>query len=211
MTRMIMAVCGERYDAENGSCGGWHVRRYAYLDELQEGARQKDEDYVLAMVNRLGASFDNGVETSWRVGEKPPANLDRFFDIYLEVNNHLKPDASYRVDYHRYNGCPSGAVSDGMEIYRAIKKYGINPTNKNLKRQRRLDEEAAEAEKKRVKFVPGVTYWAENADQFGHLIRSHITFDSNMSKKVRRYDNGNEYLNFKRSIYKAENAELKNG
>ena len=211
MTRMIMAVCGERYDAENGSCGGWHVRRYAYLDELQEGARQKDEDYVLAMVNRLGASFDNGVETSWKVGEKPPANLDRFFDIYLEVNNHLKPDASYRVDYHRYNGCPSGAVSDGMEIYRAIKKYGINPTNKNLKKQRRLDEEAAEAEKERVKFVPGVTYWAEKADQFGHLIRSYITFDSHMSKKVRRYDNGNEYLNFKGSIYKAENAELENG
>lgn len=208
MTRMVMAICGERYESDKDRGGsGWHVHRYAYLDELQDGARMSDEKYALALVNRLGAAFEGDTSSAWIVGTEPPKSFQRFFDIYLEVSNHGKANARYHIDYSRYPGCPSQAVDDGMEIYRAIKKFGVRPATEIVANNKKRAIESDEAEKRREKFEVGKKYWTEVDDSLGHVIREEMTFKEKHKKHVRRYEgSGDEYMNFKGKIFKAENT-----
>ena len=122
MTTMTLSICGERKP------GGYIIRRFAYSAEGVGDERPRDVNYVLSLVNRL---TDGRMETSWVEG-KPTKGLMRLFDIYVDVENHGKPNARYAIDYRKYNGCPLPAVNDGMESFAAIKKYGIRPAMKNI-------------------------------------------------------------------------------
>lgn len=214
MTRVVLAICGERKD------GGWDVRRYAFLDVTQESERIKDNRFGLRLINRLLPSDAN---STWRAGEEPAEGITRFFDVYIDITDHEKPTAKYKVDYFKYAGCPGAAIKDGMEIYGAIKKYGIRPANeyeqeKREKKKYVLAKRMAEVEAmaREPKFQPGRHYAYTVEDRFGHLEHHRITVmdvttntngervveflkdgqrGCNTFARARRYDNGDgEYI-----------------
>lgn len=121
MNTVVLALCGERVE------GGWKVRRYAYLDDPKPGERPRDANAALGYLNRLEGN--DGVTSAWTVGEKPPKELRRFFDVLLLVGD-IGAMFSRNIDYRSYPGCPSPVIDDGMEIYRLIKKHGVRPSNK---------------------------------------------------------------------------------
>ena len=203
MTRLVLATCGQRKG------DGWDIIRFAYCDDLQDNAHIKDERYVRKLVERLsGACEERNPEgdTSWITDERPPADIDRFFDVKVEVENHGRDNAKYRADYHRYPGCPSKVVDDGLEIYHAIRKFGIRPAMKQVENRKRAKESAAAKEAQRARFEIGKVYYAPRIDQFGHWEHSHLVFQERHRKRVRRFDNGDEYLTVNGLVFKAKDG-----
>lgn len=184
MTRFVLAICGERYD------GGWHVRRYAYLDDLHEGEKPRETREALGYMRRLMPIDGVG---SWVVGELPPKEYQRFFDVYVRVGAEENDALQFSrgVDFFKYAGCPAEAIKDGMDIYGAIRKFGVRPANKaELKKRKRKAQERRErrAQMEQEKsgnhpkpketkpiFVAGQTYVVELVDRFGYMVRHDAT------------------------------------
>lgn len=207
MTRLVLAVCGK------SKPGGWDLIRYAYEDDLREGERVKDAEYVRQLVSRLSAGADSGnadkkLGATWIIDSKPPAELTRFFDVYVDVSNLGRMNAEYKADYHRYPGCPSQVVADSMEIYRIVRKDGIRPAMKReLDRRKRIVRDRKMSERlelTRARFVDGATYFSTVKDSLGHLERVYIVFSDDWRGRVRRYENGDEYINRKGVIFRAK-------
>lgn len=173
MTKVVMAIGGIREE------GGWKVVRHAYMGELDEHERVKDMNYANHLLDTLFGG--EGVETSWKVREEPPEDGEggykRFFDIVITIENHMKLGrAKYGVDYHKYAGCPSAAIEDGMAIYRTVKKDGVRRANKMEEvkvRVAKAKEEEARKERERLeglRFAEGKIYSGTYTNEFGREI-----------------------------------------
>jgi len=173
---LVLAICGERY-VNGPTDSGYHIRRYAYSPNEVGSGKVRDAIYVNQLINRLTGGTG---ETSWVEGE-PPVGMMRLFDVLVDVQNHKKTDARYKVDYRKYTGCPLAVVADGMEIYAAIRKFGVRPAMKQVEKNAEAQEKACEAaaeaarqkreaDEKIPRFKAGATYRYSKTDLFGHVI-----------------------------------------
>lgn len=178
MNRMTLAICGESQN------GGYRIHRYAFLDGGAGRERPADSMYAMKLVKRL---TDGPDDTSWVCGI-PPKEHVRLFDVLLDVENHGKPDAKYKVEYRKYDGCPLQAIKDGMEIYSAIRKFGVRPAMQQVKRKRikaeaEREEKRAEAarrveeEERKPRFAVGGVYRYCHQDRFGHKTYNMVSVE----------------------------------
>ena len=198
MTSFTLAMVGIR----DGN--GWRVGRYAYLNDITFGERVRDNREALRYINRLV-----GETSSW-VGDKPPADAVRFFDVIIGVGGDTN---RHSIDYHKYDGCPGKVIEDGMEVYRIIRHEGIRPSilHENRSRSARAADRKRKIEAaKRVRvFDIGRSYRVTGmTDRFGHKVdytvlitgregTDIVLFDSENVcswSKVRRYEDGSEYF-----------------
>ena len=199
MTSFTLAMVGFKEDT------GWRVGRYAFLNDLTEGEKPRDGREALGYIERL-----IGETSTWVVGEKPPADAVRFFDVIIGVGGESN---RHSIDYHKYDGCPMEVISDGMEIYRIIRREGIRPSivNENRRRAEKTAERKRRiaAEKRVMVFDIGRSYRVTGmTDRFGHKVEytvlitgregpDIVLFDSENVcawSKVRRYEDGSEYF-----------------
>lgn len=128
---LMLEIWGKRKSApiEGGKRVYWNAEYYTFAMEGDDDSNTsiRDENQVREIISSL-------VDGSWR-NEKPERaeGFIPWFTIVVKVSDTRKNVSTYTIDFHKWNNCPFEAISEGMRIYKGIKR-NIKKSAKGVKR-----------------------------------------------------------------------------
>lgn len=126
----MLEIWGRRKSTpiEGGIKYFWNAEYYTFsVRDEDETDMVRDENHAQELITSLVAG-------NWK-NEKPMPDIGfvPWFSIAINITNTRKKKSTYSIDYRKWDRCPFEAISEGMDIYRKIKR-NIKKSHKENKK-----------------------------------------------------------------------------
>lgn len=113
---------------------------FVYSDEDDAGSVRKTRHGEEIVASICG---DNPKPDAFLRPGRPSEKTARWFDVIIKIDYMRGNLAQYECDYHRHDGCPVEASSQGMEIYHTVRSL--------LRKKRKQYEADVKAKREAIK------------------------------------------------------------